>query len=232
MPAVAGRFATEFPGLEHADFVIGDRDGTTASPALSALICEHLRACGYSVEYNHPYKGVELVRRYGRPAEHRHSLQLEINRKLYMDEQTLEMTQNFATLKGNLLGLVQRLLVIDPPRALALGGREVMVLEAAPAIGTGTSSRNSEVIHAGIYYPQGSLKARLCVEGKQLLYDYCEERGVGYRRCGKLIVATSQAQVHQLQGIIDKAVANGVNDLVLLSGEQARALEPQLACVA
>lgn len=117
-------------------------------------------------------------------------------------------------------------------RALALAGREVMVLEAAPAIGTGTSSRNSEVIHAGIYYPQGSLKARLCVEGKQLLYDYCETRGIGHRRCGKLIVATSQSQVHQLQGIIDKAADNGVNDLVLLSGEQARALEPQLACVA
>ncbi len=117
-------------------------------------------------------------------------------------------------------------------RALALGGREVMVLEAASAIGTGTSSRNSEVIHAGIYYPHGSLKARLCVEGKQLLYDYCDARGIGYRRCGKLIVATSQEQVHQLQGIIDKAVANGVHDLVLLTGEQARKLEPQLVCVA
>lgn len=117
-------------------------------------------------------------------------------------------------------------------RALALAGREVMVLEAASAIGTGTSSRNSEVIHAGIYYPQGSLKARLCVEGKQLLYAYCDERGIGYRRCGKLIVATSLTQVHQLQGIIDKAAANGVDDLVLLTGEQARALEPQLACFA
>ena len=78
-------------------------------------------------------------------------------------------------------------------RALALRGREVMVLEAADAIGTGTSSRNSEVIHAGIYYPQGSLKARLCVEGKALLYAYCAERGIGHCRCGKLIVATSQA---------------------------------------
>ena len=74
-------------------------------------------------------------------------------------------------------------------RALALQGREVMVLEAADAIGTGTSSRNSEVIHAGIYYPQGSLKARLCVQGKELLYAYCAERGVGHSRCGKLIVA-------------------------------------------
>jgi L-2-hydroxyglutarate oxidase LhgO len=117
-------------------------------------------------------------------------------------------------------------------RALALRGREVMVLEAADAIGTGTSSRNSEVIHAGIYYPQGSLKARLCVEGKELLYAYCADRGIGHRRCGKLIVATSEAQVTLLRGIQDKAAANGVNDLVLLTREQARALEPQLECVA
>ncbi|MEO6016607.1 MAG: NAD(P)/FAD-dependent oxidoreductase [Polaromonas sp.] len=117
-------------------------------------------------------------------------------------------------------------------RALALQGREVMLLEAADAIGTGTSSRNSEVVHAGIYYPPGSLKARLCVEGKALLYDYCAERGIGHRRCGKLIVATSDAQVAQLQGIIAKAAANGVHDLVLLTREQARALEPQLDCVA
>lgn len=117
-------------------------------------------------------------------------------------------------------------------RALALQGREVIVLEAADAIGTGTSSRNSEVIHAGIYYPQGSLKAQLCVEGKGLLYDYCAERGIGHKRCGKLIVATSEAQVAQLQAIREKAAANGVNDLVLLTREEARAMEPQLECVA
>ena len=117
-------------------------------------------------------------------------------------------------------------------RALALSGREVMVLEAANGIGTGTSSRNSEVIHAGIYYPQGSLKAQLCVQGKQLLYDYCTQRGIGHSRCGKLIVATSADQVAQLQGIIAKAAANGVHDLVLLSREQAQAIEPQLECVA
>ncbi|HPK33012.1 MAG TPA: FAD-dependent oxidoreductase, partial [Ottowia sp.] len=76
-------------------------------------------------------------------------------------------------------------------RALALAGREVLVLEAAESFGTATSARNSEVIHAGIYYPQGSLKARLCVEGKELLYGYCAERGIAHRRCGKLIVATS-----------------------------------------
>ena len=117
-------------------------------------------------------------------------------------------------------------------RALALQGHEVMVLEAASAIGTGSSSRNSEVIHAGIYYPQGSLKASLCVRGMQMLYDYCAARGVAYRRCGKLIVATSQAQLVQLQAIIDKAAANGVHDLLLLSRDEARALEPQLECVA
>jgi L-2-hydroxyglutarate oxidase LhgO len=117
-------------------------------------------------------------------------------------------------------------------RALALQGREVMVLEAADAIGTGTSSRNSEVIHAGIYYPQGSLKARLCVEGKALLYDYCAQRGIAHSRCGKLIVATHASQIPQLQAIIAKAAANGVHDLVLLTREQAQALEPELDCVA
>ncbi len=117
-------------------------------------------------------------------------------------------------------------------RALALRGREVLVLEAADAIGTGTSSRNSEVIHAGIYYAAGSLKARLCVEGKALLYAYCAERGIAHRRCGKLLVATSDDQLPQLQLIIDKAAANGVYDLVLLTQAEAQAMEPHLACVA
>lgn len=117
-------------------------------------------------------------------------------------------------------------------RALALQGREVMVLEAADAIGTGTSSRNSEVIHAGIYYAEGSLKARLCVQGKALLYAYCAERGIGFSRCGKLIVATSEAQVAQLHVMMAKAAANGVHDLVLLSRTEVQALEPQLECVA
>jgi L-2-hydroxyglutarate oxidase LhgO len=110
-------------------------------------------------------------------------------------------------------------------RALALQGREVLVLEAAGAIGTGTSSRNSEVIHAGIYYAQGSLKARLCVRGKAMLYAYCTDRGIAHRRCGKLIVATSDEQIAQLAGIIAKAAANGVDDLVLLSRAQAQAME-------
>ena len=117
-------------------------------------------------------------------------------------------------------------------RALALAGREVMVLESEGGIGTGTSSRNSEVIHAGIYYPQGSLKAQLCVQGKEILYAYADERAVPYRRCGKLIVATSQEQVGELEGIVAKARANGVHDLVVLTRQQALAMEPQLQCVA
>ncbi len=115
MPAISASHATDFPGLVHADFVVGDRDGTTASPALSALVCEHLRERGYSVEYNHPYKGVELVRRYSNPAQHRHSIQLEINRKLYMDESTLaENPEGMARLQGDLKALTEKLLVTDP----------------------------------------------------------------------------------------------------------------------
>ena len=116
-------------------------------------------------------------------------------------------------------------------RALALQGREVLVLEQAHAIGTGTSSRNSEVIHAGIYYPHGSLKARLCVAGKDMLYAYCTARGIGHRRCGKLIVATRTQQLAELESIRTMAAANGVTDLRLLSRDAARALEPALECV-
>ena len=115
-------------------------------------------------------------------------------------------------------------------RALALAGREVMVLDRAEAFGTATSARNSEVVHAGIYYPQGSLKARLCVQGKDMLYAYCAERGVAHQRCGKLIVATSAAQVGELQAIQARAAANGVHDLQLLTPAEAQALEPGLAC--
>lgn len=117
-------------------------------------------------------------------------------------------------------------------RALALQGREVLVLESAETFGTGTSARNSEVIHAGIYYPQGSLKARLCVRGRELLYAYCQDRGIAHQRCGKLLVATQPEQLGQLQGIVDKAAANGVIDLAWLSREQALALEPRLQCLA
>jgi len=117
-------------------------------------------------------------------------------------------------------------------RALAMQGREVMVLEAADAIGTGTSSRNSEVIHAGLYYPTGSLKARLCVQGRELLYAYCADHGVPHRRCGKLLVATSPEQLPGLRSIQERATANGVLDLRWLDRDAARALEPALECVA
>ncbi|MBF5004859.1 N-formylglutamate amidohydrolase [Diaphorobacter caeni] len=115
MPSIAASHATLHPGLEHADFVIGDRDGTTASPALSHMVCDFLRSRGYDVEYNHPYKGVELVRRYGKPEEHRHSIQIEINRRIYMDEETLEIQQpGFDKLKHDLRELVEWLLKTDP----------------------------------------------------------------------------------------------------------------------
>ena len=121
-------------------------------------------------------------------------------------------------------------------RALALSSawrrRELVLLEAAGAIGTGTSSRNSEVVHAGIYYPLGSLKAKWCVEGRQQLYAYCAQRGVAHQRCGKLIVATDESQVPQLQAIAAKAAANGVGDLRLLSRQEAQAMEPALRCAA
>jgi L-2-hydroxyglutarate oxidase LhgO len=109
-------------------------------------------------------------------------------------------------------------------------GREVLILEAAESFGTVTSARNSEVVHAGIYYPQGSLKARLCVQGKQLLYDYCAQRGIAHQRCGKLIVATHPKQVAELCAIQQRAAANGVDDLQFLEAQQAQALEPSLAC--
>ena len=117
-------------------------------------------------------------------------------------------------------------------RELALAGREVVILEAEDAIGTHTSSRNSEVIHAGIYYPTGSLKAVACVEGRSLLYDYCRTHGVPHRRCGKLIVATDQAQVPELRSIRDKAHANGATDVVEIPRDEATRMEPELHCVA
>jgi L-2-hydroxyglutarate oxidase LhgO len=117
-------------------------------------------------------------------------------------------------------------------RALALAGREVLVLDAAEGIGTETSSRNSEVIHAGIYYPKGSLMARACVAGKQKLYAYCAERGLPFSNCGKLIVATNEAEAGQLASIQARAAANGVDDLRLVSAEEAKSMEPALACTA
>jgi L-2-hydroxyglutarate oxidase LhgO len=117
-------------------------------------------------------------------------------------------------------------------RALALAGREVVILEAEDAIGTHTSSRNSEVIHAGIYYPKGSLKARACVAGKELLYEYCVSHGVPHRRSGKLIVASADEQLEELKSIQQKAHANGVSDVVWMTRQQVLALEPELHCVA
>jgi L-2-hydroxyglutarate oxidase LhgO len=116
-------------------------------------------------------------------------------------------------------------------RALALAGREVMVLEAADSIGTETSSRNSEVIHAGLYYPPGSLKARLCVAGREALYAYCEANGVAHKRLGKLLVACDEGEVAALNAIRDRAVANGVTNLEWLGGNEIRRLEPALTCV-
>ena len=115
MPAVSASHATDFPGLVHPDFVVGDRDASTASSALSQSICEHLQGRGYSVAYNHPYKGVELLRRYGDPARHRHSIQIELNRQLYMDEQTLAIKpEGMTRLRADLRSLMQRLLATDP----------------------------------------------------------------------------------------------------------------------
>ena len=118
---------------------------------------------------------------------------------------------------------------IAAARALALRGREVLVLEAADRFGTGISSRSSEVIHAGIYYPKGSLKARLCAAGRDRLYEYCPPAGVEHRRCGKLIVATTPEQVDELRAIQQTSLGNGVA-LDWLSAAQARELEPALHC--
>lgn len=113
-------------------------------------------------------------------------------------------------------------------RALSFAGREVLILEAGDAIGTGTSSRNSEVIHAGIYYPAGSLMAQLCVRGRKALYRYCGERGLPHRNCGKLIVATSADELDMLPAIAARAAANGVSDLRQISADEALNLEPAL----
>jgi L-2-hydroxyglutarate oxidase LhgO len=117
-------------------------------------------------------------------------------------------------------------------RALALEGREVLLLEAEDAFGTGTSARNSEVIHAGIYYPAGSLKAQLCVRGKAMLYDYCAARGVAHRRTGKLIVATNADQIGTLKTYAAQGKTNGVDDLEIIGGDGLRAREPHVEGIA
>jgi len=117
-------------------------------------------------------------------------------------------------------------------RALALAGREVVILEKEAAMGTETSARNSEVIHAGIYYAPGSLKGTLCVAGRHALYAYCESHGVAHRRCGKLIVATRDDEIPQLQQLLAHGHANGVDDLRMISGAEAVTMEPALHCAA
>lgn len=115
-------------------------------------------------------------------------------------------------------------------RALALAGRQVWLLEAEETYGRGISSRSSEVIHAGLYYPPGSLKARLCLAGRTLLYAYCQARSIAHKRMGKILVAQGPQEEAQLAAIARQAAINGVYDLAPLSAAQARALEPELAC--
>ena len=117
-------------------------------------------------------------------------------------------------------------------RELASRGRQVLVLEKDARYGEGVSSRNSEVIHAGIYYPKGSLKATLCVRGKHLLYEYCRERNISHRRLGKLIVATGRSEEAELETILERADANGVTDLEVLTALQAKRLEPEVFATA
>ncbi|XP_043692529.1 L-2-hydroxyglutarate dehydrogenase, mitochondrial [Telopea speciosissima] len=116
-------------------------------------------------------------------------------------------------------------------RELALKGREVLVIESASTFGTGTSSRNSEVIHAGIYYPPNSLKATFCVRGKELLYKYCSDHGVPHKRIGKLIVATGSSEIPKLNDILCRGIENGVNDLRMMEGFEAKRMEPELQCM-
>ena len=117
-------------------------------------------------------------------------------------------------------------------RGLARAGHEVLVIDKAADIGTETSSRNSEVIHAGIYYPPGSLKARLCVEGRHMLYEFCREHGVEVRRTGKLIVAVNEAESPKLKALAAVAVTNRVDDLVWMTASDVARIEPEVSCKA
>src|SRR5437763_4858538 len=117
-------------------------------------------------------------------------------------------------------------------RAAALAGNDVIVAEATSGIGNGVSSRNSEVIHGGMYYPTGSLRAHHCTRGRRMLYAYCASHGVHHRKCGKLIVATSDAEAEKIAAIQRQGVENGVEGLELIGANAARDLEPELACVA
>jgi L-2-hydroxyglutarate oxidase LhgO len=117
-------------------------------------------------------------------------------------------------------------------RAAALAGHEVIVAEATRGIGNGVSSRNSEVIHGGMYYPTGSLRALHCPRGRRMLYEFCASHGVPYRRCGKLIVATEDAEVAKMEAILKQGIANGVEGFEMIDRAAARAMEPALHCVA
>jgi L-2-hydroxyglutarate oxidase LhgO len=117
-------------------------------------------------------------------------------------------------------------------RAAALKGHEVIVAEQTLGIGNGVSSRNSEVIHGGMYYPTGSLRAHHCPRGRRMMYEFCESHGVPHRRCGKLIVATEDAEVGKMEAILKQGAANGVEGFEMIDGAKARAMEPALTCVA
>jgi L-2-hydroxyglutarate oxidase LhgO len=145
-----------------------------------------------------------------------------------------------AVISGGLVGIEGRMQVLvigagvvglAVARAVALKGHEVVVAEAEGAIGTGISSRNSEVIHGGMYYPTGTLRGRHCVNGRRLLYAFCASHGVPHRKCGKLIVATDLAEMTKLEAIAAQGKINGVEGLTPIAAEAARALEPELTCV-
>src|SRR5215468_5359631 len=115
-------------------------------------------------------------------------------------------------------------------RAAAIAGHDVVVAEAASGIGTGVSSRNSEVIHAGLYYPTGSKRAYHCPRGRRMLYDFCASHGVPHRKCGKLVVATNESEMARLDAIIAQAKINGVEGVEMIDGATAMRIEPALSC--
>jgi L-2-hydroxyglutarate oxidase LhgO len=116
-------------------------------------------------------------------------------------------------------------------RAAALAGHDVTVAEATGGIGNGTSSRNSEVIHAGLYYPTGTLRAVHCVRGRRKLYAFCASHGVAHNKCGKLVVATNEAELAKVETIFAQAQTNGVENVEMIGGNAARAMEPELSCI-
>jgi L-2-hydroxyglutarate oxidase LhgO len=117
-------------------------------------------------------------------------------------------------------------------RAAAIAGHDVILAEAADAIGTGTSSRNSEVIHAGLYYPTGSKRAYHCPRARRMLYDFCASHGVPHRKCGKLVVATNDNEVKRIEEIFQQSQINGCENVALIDVAAAKRLEPEVACLA